>query len=102
MRQLISIFALTLTAAACADTPVSKETEALVTKNQALCVKSFQRQRECTSTFIPALVDLRVKLDKPSGIAGIDKAEGRTALVEQAMKEWSEDSKDEAIQSNCE
>ena len=30
---------------------------------QASCVKVFERQRTCTASFIPALVDLRASLD---------------------------------------
>ena len=65
------------------------------------CVKVFQRQRACTDTFIPALVDLRVELDKPAGIAARAKAEGRQALINAALEEWKEDSKDEAIGKTC-
>jgi hypothetical protein len=66
------------------------------------CVAVFERQRECTSAFIPALVDLRVRLDVPSGIAETDRTGGRDALVAQAMEEWSHDSTDEAIARTCE
>jgi hypothetical protein len=65
------------------------------------CVQAFQRQRECTDTFIPALVALRVKLDKPAGIAETDAKDGRDALVATAMEEWKVDSTDAAIGTTC-
>jgi hypothetical protein len=69
---------------------------------QAGCVQMFQRQRECTDVFIPALVAARVKHDKPAGIAAEDAASGRDALVAHAMEEWKADSTDEAIAATCE
>jgi hypothetical protein len=80
-----------------ASSPVLTET----TNAQALCVQSFQRQRECTDTFLPALVDARVRLDKPAGIAETDKKEGRAALVDMAREEWKNDSTDDAITATC-
>jgi hypothetical protein len=67
------------------------------------CVKLFQRQRACTDTFIPALVDLRVSIDKPAGIADeAKKAGGRDALIAKAKEEWKTDSTDESIGKTCE
>ena len=39
--------------------------------NQAFCVQGFQRARTCTDDYIPALVDARVKVDHPPGIAAV-------------------------------
>lgn len=66
-----------------------------------VCVKMFQRQRACTETFIPALVDLRIELDKPAGIQTQAKTEGRSALISVANEEWRQDSTDEAIIKTC-
>ncbi len=65
------------------------------------CVKVFERQRACTDTFIPALVDLRVELDKPAGISERAKTEGKEALVSVAKEEWKKDSADAAIAKTC-
>lgn len=65
------------------------------------CVAAFRRQRECTDSYIPALVDARVRADKPAGIAAKDKEVGRDALVSMAMEEWKSDSTDEAIDQMC-
>ena len=68
---------------------------------KALCVKMFTRTRECTSDFIPALVDTRARHDMPPGIAEKVKT-NRDAVIAEAMKEWENDSKDEAIGAMCE
>lgn len=67
---------------------------------KAVCVQTFQKSRACTNDFIPALVDSRAKYDVPKGIADKVKAD-RNAIVAEAMKEWENDSKDEAITANC-
>ena len=65
------------------------------------CVAAFRRQRECSDTFIPALVDARVRADVPAGIAAKDKEIGRDALVAGAFEEWKSDSTDAAIDQMC-
>jgi hypothetical protein len=85
--------------------PATKSTDSAATAaadpTLDVCKKTFVKQRECTDVFIPALVDLRVRLDVPSGIAAQDKANGRDALVTEAKGEWANDSKDEAIAATC-
>lgn len=66
------------------------------------CVAVSQRQRECTDSFIPELVDARIRLDLPEGIAKRAKTEGRDAIIAEALSEWSSSSLDEAIEFNCE
>ena len=65
------------------------------------CVEAFRRQRECTDDYIPALVDARVRADKPAGIAAKDKEIGRDALAGLALDEWKGESTDEAIDRMC-
>lgn len=84
------------------DVPPPVMKPAAARSGPSTCVAVFERQRECTDTFIPALVDLRVRLDVPAGIADVDRKDGRAALVSQAMEEWSHDSTDEAIAATCE
>jgi hypothetical protein len=89
---------------ACAGTEPPVETsggQIDVAKGEALCVSGFKRQRECTDEFLPALVDLRVRLDKPAGIAAAAKSEGKEALIAVAREEWAGDSTDEAIAKTC-
>jgi hypothetical protein len=70
------------------------------TDAQAACVQLFTRNRECTADYIPALVDLRARLDKPAGIAEKVKAD-RAAIIAQANEEWATDSTDDAIAATC-
>jgi hypothetical protein len=65
-----------------------------------VCVQVFTKARSCTSEFIPALVDSRAKYDQPPGIADAVKKD-RNAVIADAMKEWENDSKDEAIAATC-
>src|SRR5262245_54286396 len=94
-----------LAACAGAETPNENVTSSPAlneaTNAQALCVQSFQRQRECTDAFIPALVDARVRHDRPAGIAAADHSEGRAALVAKALEEWRTDSLDASIHETC-
>ncbi len=112
VRQFSLALALSITAACGASEPKSspkaQEVPAPDVKPSAekyegydTCVAAFRRQRECTDTYIPALVDARVRADKPAGIAAKDKEVGRDALVGMAMEEWKSDSTDEAIDRMC-
>jgi hypothetical protein len=114
IARLYSIaLSLTLTAACGASEPAatapaaqevrSPEVKASAEKHEGYdtCVAAFRRQRECTDTYIPALVDARVRADKPAGIAAKDKEIGRDALVAAAFEEWKVDSTDEAIDQMC-
>lgn len=104
---LLSLVALTLTA--CSSSQPATRTESTTPEATATertpkeaCVQTFARQRECTDVFIPALVDLRVRIDRPAGIAAAAEKEGRDALVKTALEEWSNDSQDPAIDATCE
>jgi len=68
---------------------------------RATCVAVLQRMRTCTDQFIPALVDLRIRHDRPAGIAAAAAAQGRDTLVGVALKEWAVDSSDEHIGELC-
>lgn len=106
MRALVTILAVLVSVlGACGSaskpadtTPAAKPAGDDLT---ATCVAVFERQRTCTDEFIPALVDLRIRLDVPPGIAEAASSEGRDALVAQAMEEWKADSTDEAIAQTC-
>jgi hypothetical protein len=99
--------ALTLTLAACGPAnPPPKSGGSAPTVGtadaKAGCVKLREKQRACTADFIPALVDMRIKIDMPPGIAAAAKSEGRDALVKQAHEEWKKDSTNESINAMCE
>jgi len=68
----------------------------------SVCRDSFARQKTCTDDFIPALVDARIELDLPAGIAAEGKKDGgRDALITQAKEEWSKDSEPAAVAQQC-
>jgi hypothetical protein len=67
---------------------------------QALCVTVFTKNRTCTDTYIPALVDMRAKHDVPAGIADEVKA-NRDGVIAQAKQEWASESTDDGIAATC-
>ena len=83
--------------AAPATTPVKHQA---ATDDHSLCVQMQTRARECTDTYIPALVDARASLDHPAGIADAVKQD-RDGVIKQAMAEWANDSTDAAIDQHC-
>lgn len=64
------------------------------------CAQVFRQQRTCTDKYIPALVDLRAKLDLPAGIKS-KVASHRDDVIAQAKDEWKKDSTDDAIAATC-
>ncbi len=68
---------------------------------ETTCVAFMTRQRECQAEYLPGLVALRVRLDRPAGIAARDGAEGRDALLAEATAEYANDSMDDAIAARC-
>jgi hypothetical protein len=68
---------------------------------QASCEGMFAKARECTDDYLPALVDLRIKLDMPAGIAQAAQTEGRAALIDAARAEWATDSLPENAATVC-
>jgi hypothetical protein len=105
--SILSVLAMLvpLAVAACggAETPATsaQPTAATADDPRAVCVSGFERQRECTAEFIPALVAARVQADQPPGIAAKDAEIGRDALVAAANEEWATDSTDAAIGQTC-
>ena len=56
------------------------------------CVAVFTRQHDCTDEYIPALVDTRIDLDLPPGIAAAGATpDGRADIIDQAKQEWAVD-----------
>lgn len=69
---------------------------------QARCEAFFARARECSEPYIKALVDVRVELDSPPGIAERASADGKDGMYAQAMTEWETDSQPAAVTAMCE
>lgn len=54
------------------------------------CLAELKRTFECKDSFVPMIVDTRLKLDLPAGIAARGKEpDGRAKLVEQAHGEFA-------------
>jgi hypothetical protein len=103
------LFALCSLAAACGTTsdaaPTAPAAPAATqtTNPQALqqqCVATMTRTRTCADQYIPALVDARARLDRPSGIADAVKRD-RDGVIAQARSEWTKESTDAAIAERC-
>jgi hypothetical protein len=77
------------------------EVPAADTSTDAICRSLMQRQRACGEPFIAALVEARVRADLPPGITRREQEIGREALLQEALSEWAEDSKDAAIAAVC-
>jgi hypothetical protein len=68
----------------------------------AQCEAFFARARTCTDDYIPALVDVRIELDKPAGIAAeAQQPGGRDSVIAQAKTEWANDSQPAAVTAMC-
>ena len=103
MKSIWSAVALLALFTGCAGGSETRGSSTSELDPQALetCTAGFTRARECTSDYIPALVDLRVRLNVPAGIADEAQKLGRPGLIEEAMGEWANDSTDEAIAVTC-
>jgi hypothetical protein len=104
-RSLFVSFALATalsTFAACGSPPAQSAPpqHAQASDPTATCTQTFVRERACTDTFIPALVDARARHDMPAGIADQVKAD-RAGVIAEAMTEWKNDSTDDAIAQTC-
>jgi len=106
MLSLVTFF-LPLATAACGTTEAAPSPQSPPKAQRAssddlmqLCTEVFTRNRTCTDTYIPALVDARAKYDQPPGIADKVRAD-RDGIIAKAKEEWATDSTDDAIQQVC-
>jgi hypothetical protein len=111
MTRMLSLatFLLPLATAACGTTEAAPSQPQSPPKAQRassdadfmqLCTEVFTRNRTCTDTYIPALVDARAKYDQPPGIAEKVRSD-RDGVIAKAKEEWAVDSTDESIQTVC-
>jgi hypothetical protein len=70
---------------------------------RASCAAELKRTFECGDTFVPMIVDTRIKLDLPAGIAarGKDPA-GRAELIATAHREFAVDKAPDKHREICE
>jgi hypothetical protein len=66
-----------------------------------ICLVAMKKSRSCGDLFLPALMDARVKNDRPKGIAARFKAEGREKMLSIAREEFKTDYSDESIARHC-
>lgn len=68
-----------------------------------VCVKTFERQYECTDDFIPALVDFRIKngLLPAEAAPLLEEEGGREKLIQMAMEEWKVDGVEPQRTESC-
>ena len=106
--RIRSISFLVLALAACGGSSSSSPAPATASKTaasagdtQARCQAFFARARECSQAYIDNLVDLRIEVDNPPGIAAEAQGGGRDALVAKALEEWATDSQPENTARTC-
>jgi hypothetical protein len=105
---ILSALAVTLAVTACAGAEADPKTSASPSTTTPpptivqACEQYFARARSCTDQYIPALVDLRIELDKPAGITEAARTDGRDAIIAKANEEWAVDSQPAAITATCE
>lgn len=103
-RSIILIFVAACGSSSTSTPPPAKPEPAPATTPadaQNACVTSFTHSRTCTDLYIPALVDMRAKLDMPKGITEEVKKD-RDGVIAKAKTEWASDSTDENIAKHCE
>lgn len=66
-----------------------------------VCKASMRRTRECADVFVPGLMALRVRLDRPKGIAARFQTEGQEKMLATAREQFAGDWSDAAIEKNC-
>jgi hypothetical protein len=92
-RRALSIALLAATLSGCTKSTgpePAKPTAAHAFDIRATCAAELKRTFECKESFVPMIVDTRIKLDLPAGIAADGKdAAGRAAIVAKAHQEFA-------------
>jgi hypothetical protein len=66
-----------------------------------LCRAHYAHEQTCADDYLGALIDLRVELDQPPGIAAEAKAKGKPAMVELARVELTRDTAPDKVDAIC-
>lgn len=66
-----------------------------------MCHRYYARQATCTDDYLSAVLDLRIELDMPKGIAERVRAEGRDALLKEARAHWQSDMEPAKVDAMC-
>jgi hypothetical protein len=110
MPRTNHLFAFLLAAAACGGTSPAAEKPAPAPQPAArstadlapMCKHIFARKATCTDDYLPLLVDLRVELNLPPGIADEVKSKGRDAVLALARTELARDTEPDKVAALCE
>jgi hypothetical protein len=67
-----------------------------------MCQRIFARKETCADDYLPVLLDLRIELNLPPGIADEVKAQGREAALAVAHTELARDTQPDRVNPLCE
>ena len=69
---------------------------------RAACAEEIRRELTCEADFVPMIVDARIRLDLPPGMAARARGpDGRDGLVAEARAEFAEDYAPDRIETIC-
>ena len=66
-----------------------------------LCRAHYAHEQTCADAYLGALIDLRLELDQPPGIADEEKTKGKPAMIELARTEFTRDTAPEKVDAIC-
>ena len=66
-----------------------------------LCKAHFAREQQCSDDYLATLLDYRISVDMPKGIADEAKAKGKPALLEIAHTEFAADTAPDKVDQMC-
>jgi hypothetical protein len=67
-----------------------------------MCQRIFARKETCADDYLPVLLDLRIELNLPPGVADAVKAQGREAALAVAHTELARDTQPDRVNPLCE
>ena len=102
MRSLLLLVAVTFSCGgsqpAPAPAPAATHTAADL---GPLCRAHYAHEQTCSDDYLGALLDLRVELNQPPGIADEEKAKGKPAMIELARVEFQRDTAPDKVAAIC-
>lgn len=102
MRTLLLLVAVTSSCGGSKPAPTSPPTAAHTAADLGpLCRAHYAHQQKCADDYLSALIDVRVELDQPPGIADEEKAKGKPAMIELARVEFQRDTAPDKVEQMC-
>lgn len=96
---------LLLAVASCGGTPhdsAKPQPATSVVDLVPMCQRLFARKQACADDYLPRLLDLRIELNLPPGIADVVASEGRDAALVRAHTELARDTQPDKVTPLCE